>query len=82
MRTLVLDSTYFPVKIVGWQKAMILILTGRAEIVTEYEDNFIRTVSQSFQLPKILRLNNKHKAQRKVKFTRLNVFWRDAWAFA
>jgi 5-methylcytosine-specific restriction endonuclease McrA len=79
MRTLVLDSTYFPVKIVGWQKAMILMLTGRAEIVTEYEDNIIRSVSESFQLPKILRLNNKHKAQKKVKFTRLNVFWRDAF---
>ncbi|MBK26246.1 MAG: HNH endonuclease [Halobacteriovorax sp.] len=79
MRTLVLDSTYFPVKIVGWQKAMILLITGRAEIVTEYEDNIIRTVSQSFQLPKILRLNNKHKAQKKVKFTRMNVFWRDAF---
>jgi 5-methylcytosine-specific restriction endonuclease McrA len=79
MRTLVLDSTYFPVKIVGWQKAMILLITGRAEIVTEYEDSIIRSVSQSFQLPKILRLNNKHKAQKKVKFTRMNVFWRDAF---
>lgn len=77
MRTLVLDSTFFPVKVVGWQKAMILLLTGRAEVVTEYGDKTIRSVSQSFNLPKILRLYNRHRAKRNVKFSRINVYYRD-----
>ncbi|CBW26440.1 conserved hypothetical protein [Halobacteriovorax marinus SJ] len=77
MRTLLLDSTFFPVRIINWQKAMILLLTGRAEVVTEYDDKKIRSTSQSFSLPKILRLYNRHNTQRQVKFTRLNVYLRD-----
>jgi len=56
---------------------MILLFTGRAEVVTEYSDKIINSVTQSFFLPKILRLNNRHKTNNKVKFTRLNVYHRD-----
>jgi len=77
LRTLLLDQTFFPVKIISWQRAMVLILTGRAEVVVEYEDKVIRSVNQNFPLPKILRLNAKHRTQRHVKFTRLNVYLRD-----
>ncbi|WP_127716066.1 HNH endonuclease [Halobacteriovorax sp. HLS] len=77
MRTLLLDSTFFPVRIISWQKAMILLLTGRAEVVTEYDDKQIRSTTQSFTLPKILRLHNKHHKRRQVKFTRLNIYLRD-----
>lgn len=77
MRTLLLDSTFFPVRIISWQKAMILLLTGRAEVVTEYDDKLIRSTTKSFTLPKILRLYNRHHSNRLVKFTRLNVYLRD-----
>lgn len=77
MRTLLLDSTFFPVRIVSWQKAMILLLTGRAEVVTEYDDKLIRSTSKSFSLPKILRLYNKHRTRRQVKFNRQNIYLRD-----
>ena len=79
MRTLVLDSTYFPVRIINWQKAMILLLSGRAEIVTVYDDRVIQGVTESFELPKILRLYARHKSDRKVRFSRHNVFWRDSF---
>jgi 5-methylcytosine-specific restriction endonuclease McrA len=78
MRTLVLDSTYFPVRIVTWQKAMILLFTGRAEMVTEYSDKKIQGVGSCFSLPKILRLYARHKSDRKVRFSRHNIFWRDS----
>jgi 5-methylcytosine-specific restriction endonuclease McrA len=77
MRTLLLDSTFFPVRVISWQKAIILLVTGRAEVVDEYEDKQIRSVSQSFTLPRILRLYNKHKSKRNVKFCRTNVYFRD-----
>lgn len=77
MRTLLLDSSYFPVKIIHWQKAMVLLITGRAEVVLEYSDVAIRTVTRSFGLPKILKLNNRHQVDPIVRFTRLNVFLRD-----
>ena len=77
MRALLLDSTYFPVRIVSWQKAMILVLTNRAEIVEEYPDKQIRTVSQKYNLPRIIKLFARHKNNQHVKFTRFNLFLRD-----
>ena len=77
MRTLLLDSTFFPVNVVTWQKAMILLLTNRAEVVDEYRDQTVRSVCQSFQLPKILRLFSRHKGNKSVKFTRVNIYLRD-----
>jgi len=56
---------------------MILYLTGRAEVVDEYDNQLIRTVSTSYKLPKILRLFQNHKITLNVKFTRMNVFFRD-----
>ena len=56
---------------------MILLLTERAEMVDEYEDKIIRSVSSSYKLPKVLRLFQTHKLSRNVKFTRMNVFFRD-----
>ena len=77
MRVLLLDSTYFPVKVIEWQRAMVLLFSGRAEVVTEYSDKKIQSVKRSFSLPKVLRLHNRHKTSHQIKFTRLNVFWRD-----
>ena len=77
MRTLLLDNTFFPVEVITWQKAIVLLFTGRAEIVDEYEDNHIQTGHVLIPRPKILRLFNRHKTSRTVKFTRINVFLRD-----
>jgi len=77
MRTLLLDNTYFPVKVINWQKAMILWLTGRAEVVDVYSEIDIRAPSESFKLPKILRLFGRHRSGQQVKLTRFNLFHRD-----
>ncbi|MBL7664041.1 MAG: HNH endonuclease [Bacteriovoracaceae bacterium] len=77
MRTLLLDNTYLPVKIIAWEKAMILFLTGRAEVIEEYANLKIRSPQRSFQLPKILRLFNRNRTKMEVKFNRNNVFYRD-----
>lgn len=77
MRTLILDSSFYPVTIVGWQKAIGLLITGRAQIVDVYQEIDIRSPSTSFKLPKILRLFAKHMATNEARFTRFNVFYRD-----
>ncbi len=77
MRTLLLDSTFFPVKIISWEKAMVFMLLKRAEVVTEYPNKNIRSVSRSFKLPMILRLNRQHYGKLQVPFNRLNIYWRD-----
>lgn len=77
MKTLLLDNSYLPVRIIDWRKAMILFLTGRAEVIEEYGDIDIRSISQSFKLPKVLRLFAHFKRFNRVKFSRHNVFVRD-----
>lgn len=77
MKALVLDATYFPVQIIDWKKAMILFFTDRAEVVDYHDDIEIRSTSESFKLPKVLRLFTKINTLTHVKFNRLNVFHRD-----
>lgn len=79
MRTLLLDSSFFPVQVIDWQKAMILLFTGRAEVVTEYDNKKIQAVNCSYNLPKVLRLFVKHRASKRVQFSRHNIFWRDGY---
>jgi 5-methylcytosine-specific restriction endonuclease McrA len=79
MRTLLLDNAYMPVRIVAWEKAMILFLTGRAEVIEEYSNFNIRSPRETFKLPKILRLFNRNKYRTEVKFNRHNVFYRDKY---
>lgn len=78
MRTLLLDNSFYPVQIISWQKAILLLFTGRAEVVDHYEDDLnIQTVNANFPRPKILRLFNRHHTNQFVKFSRQNVFLRD-----
>jgi 5-methylcytosine-specific restriction endonuclease McrA len=77
MRTLLLDCNYFPVKIISWQKAMILFLADRAEMVDAYDDKIIHSVTSNYKLPRVLRLFQTHKLSQNVKFSRMNVFFRD-----
>jgi 5-methylcytosine-specific restriction endonuclease McrA len=78
-QVLLLDPGYMPVDIIHWTKAMQLLVTGDAEIVEEYEDVEIRSVSQSYKLPSILRLVRSFRRRKTVKFSRFNIFYRDGW---
>ena len=79
MRTLVLNASYEPLHVVSWERAICLIFASKAEVVAEYH-NFVRSVSKSVKLPKIIRLYSyvdKIKQFGLAKCTRRNVFMRD-----
>lgn len=79
-KTLLLDSGFQPVKIISWMRAIELLLSGKAEVVEEYEDIPIRSVNLTLKLPSVLRLVKTYKRRKdKVKFSRFNVFYRDDW---
>ncbi|MEE8493827.1 MAG: HNH endonuclease, partial [Nitrospirales bacterium] len=77
--TLLLNTTYEPLRVVHWQKAITLLWLGKVEVLEVY-DRDIRGVSLSFKLPavmrllKMVRLKDSHRA---VKFSRINIFTRD-----
>lgn len=77
-RTLLLNASYEPLAIVSWQRAVVLVVTGRVEVLHEYEDVEIKSPSTRLKCPSIIRLKSMVKDFRqKVKFTRINVFGRD-----
>jgi len=78
METLVLDTGYIPVARVHWQRAVTLLFMGKVEVIEEYEDRAIKSVTFSINMPSIVRFVRAVKGKRRaVKFSRENVFARD-----
>lgn len=77
-RTLLLNSSYEPMRIVSWQKALVLWFQGKVEVL-EYHQIFARSVRSSHQLPSILRLKTyvRNRARGDIRFSRENVYIRD-----
>ncbi len=77
-RVLLLNSSYVPMQVVGWQKALILWFQGKVEIL-EYHPFFARSMRSSFQVPSVLRLKVfvRHRGFGTVRFNRENVYIRD-----
>ena len=76
-RTLLLNTTFEPLAVVSWRKAVALLFLEKVEVIREY-DWEIRSVSTCMKLPSVIRLlrfvRNKHL---NVRFSRKNVFLRD-----
>jgi 5-methylcytosine-specific restriction endonuclease McrA len=78
VRSLLLNSSYEPMRVVSWQKALILWFQGKVEVL-EYHAVFARSVSSSFKLPSVLKLKAyvRNRAHTHVRFCRENVYIRD-----
>lgn len=77
VRSLLLNASYEPMRILSWQKSMILWLQDKVEVL-EFHASFARTVSQNFQLPSIVRLKSYVRPKVDgVRFCRENVYIRD-----
>jgi len=78
METLVLNPGYEPVARVPWQRAISLLFLGKVEVVDEYEDREIRSVTFVVKMPAIVRLLRALRGARKaLSFSRENVYARD-----
>jgi 5-methylcytosine-specific restriction endonuclease McrA len=79
METLVLSATYEPVARVPWQRAISLLWTGKVEVIEEYEDRMVRSVTYEFPMPSVIRfLRAIRGTKRAIKFSRENVYARDS----
>lgn len=75
---LLLNFDYSPMKVLSWEKAICLWFADKVEIVEEYTDVDLTTVSFSMKCPAVVRLRKYVKGgASKVKFSRMNVFSRD-----
>lgn len=78
MQTLVLSHAYEPVARVPWQRAITLLWEGKVEVIEEYENQTVRSVTLEVKIPSIIRFLSKIRdRKRAVKFSRENVYTRD-----
>src|SRR5262245_7675318 len=79
MDTLVLNAGYEPVARVGWQRAVTLLFLGKVEVVEEYEDKEVHSVTFALRMPSVVRFLRAIRGAKKLglKFSRENVYLRD-----
>lgn len=78
-QALLLNSTYEPLRIIHWQRAVTLLWQEKVEVLEIY-DRRIHGVSASVPLPAVLRLLKLVRIEagrRGAKFSRANIFIRD-----
>ena len=77
-RVLVLNLDHYPVAVVAVQKAMVLLLMEKAQLLSSYDLLEIRTVSRSYAYPAVIRLAQyKTIPYKGVLLNRANLFRRD-----
>ena len=78
-KTLLLNATYEPLRIIPWDRAVQLVFLNKVEIVESY-DRYIRSLSVAMRVPAVVRTKRFvpfQRSYRTVKFSRQNVFTRD-----
>jgi 5-methylcytosine-specific restriction endonuclease McrA len=77
LRTLLLDSSYRPIKIITWQRAVTLCLYGQVSVVESY-DRMIRSPNMEMALPAVIALRQYIRMRPfRIRFSKRNVFARD-----
>lgn len=78
-RTLLLSQAYEPIASISWQRAIVLSMLGKAEIIEEYA-SVIRSPRREIRCPAVIRLLKAFKRhKRRMKFSKQHVFARDRW---
>lgn len=78
-RVLLLNAGFEPLRVVHWTRAFGLIFQEKVEIIEEYS-SVVRTVSQQFNVPAVIRLRRWVNLKRKppiIRFSRANIYLRD-----
>jgi len=68
--------SYYPLSLWPWQDAVKAAYLDRVDIVAEYDD-IVRSPSMVIRIPSVVVLRDYVKPQKRVAFTRFNLFLRD-----
>lgn len=76
--TLLLNASYEPLSVISWQRAMTLYFLEKVEVLSEYEDRDINSVTKCFRMPSVVRLlKYVRRRYMGIKFSRQNIYARD-----
>lgn len=74
---LLLNADYTPLRPIPWERAIELVLEGKAQTVEEYAGKLIRSASESWPWPAVVRLFRQERQRTRIKFSRRNILARD-----
>ena len=76
-KTLLLNITYEPLRVISWQKAVTLLTLGKVEVIEEYDQD-VHSVSFVMRLPAVVRLLRWVKwRDESITFSRRHIYTRD-----
>jgi 5-methylcytosine-specific restriction endonuclease McrA len=79
MRTLLLTPWMAPHKIISWERAVVLLVLDKIDVLEEYDEE-IRSPSRTLRTPAVARLKKTGAARKHgVRFSRINVYTRDGF---
>jgi len=70
--------SYYPLSLWPWQDAIKAKWLDRVDIVAEYDD-YVHSPTMALKIPSVVVLKDYVKPQKRVAFTRFNLFLRDEW---
>lgn len=76
---LLLSSDWTALRVIDVKQAFKLIFSEKAEIVSEFKDKVVHTVSRVFNVPAVIRLLTRLKLKFNVRLTRKNIVIRDKY---
>ena len=68
--------SYYPLSLWPWQEAIKAVFLDRVNIIAEY-DEVVRSPSMEIRIPSVVVLKDYVRPQKRVAFTRFNLFLRD-----
>ena len=70
--------SYYPLSLWSWQDAVKAAFLDRVDIVAEYDD-YVHSPSTRIRIPSVVVLKDFVRPQKRVAFTRFNLFLRDGF---
>lgn len=74
---LLINADYTPLRPIPWERAITLVLEEKANVVEEYAGKMIRSASETWPWPAVIRLVRQERVRTRIKFSRANILARD-----
>lgn len=78
-QALLLNADYRPLKVIPWERAIVLVIDEKADLLEGYSDQLIRSLHMTLEWPAVVRLRKFVWQRGRVRFKRANVLSRDAY---
>ena len=80
MKSLVLNQDYSPISVCSVNRAFVLYIMNKVELVSEFEGRMLHSVDRAYPMPAVVKLARYINVPFKsVELSRLNVFKRDSF---